>query len=83
MNQSNKNTKSQPKAVGKDMAASWKGDRNNEGDISSNYQGRPGNVIPGYNPHTLNNKPVSEWTHDRMKKYRDDAKEKREAEQKK
>uniref|UniRef100_A0A914Z745 Uncharacterized protein n=1 Tax=Panagrolaimus superbus TaxID=310955 RepID=A0A914Z745_9BILA len=74
-----KEAKSKPNAVGKDMAKAWKGDRNDEGQISSKFQGRPGNAIPGFNPHTPNGNSVSEWTGDRMKKYRDDAKEKRES----
>uniref|UniRef100_A0A914PVR6 Uncharacterized protein n=1 Tax=Panagrolaimus davidi TaxID=227884 RepID=A0A914PVR6_9BILA len=74
---------SQPNTVGKDIPGALKGNRDNEGVISGNYVGRPGNAKPDYNPHTPNPKPVADWTKGSLKKSREEAKERKEAAQKK
>lgn len=77
--------RSKPGTVGENMPAALKGDQDDRGQISANYQGRPGNAIPGRNFCTHNDNctgvegnnamDVSDWTQRHMQEARQKKKE--------
>jgi len=67
--------KSQPGAVGNNMPAALSGKM--EGNISSNYQGKPRNAMPDYSHNPNNGVPVKDWTQDHMQQARKNKEEKK------